>query len=67
MFVWGTSIYTISIYWMFSAFYMILDITNKPKFLRKFKTQPGFNEPLERSKLFKVTFKFSIPIFVIKA
>lgn len=36
---------------------MILDITNKPRFLRKFKTQPGFNEPLEKSKLFKVNFK----------
>lgn len=54
VFVWGTTIYTISIYWIFSGFYMLLDITNKPRFLRKFKTQPGLNEPLERSKLFKV-------------
>lgn len=52
--VWGTTIYTILIYWGFSGFYMFFDFTNRPKFLRKFKVQPGTNEPLDKKLFFKV-------------
>lgn len=57
--VWGTTIYTILIYWGFCGFYMFFDFTNRPKFLRKFKVQPGTNEPLDKKLFFKVTnYKF---------
>lgn len=30
-----------------------MDLTNKPKFLRKFKVQPGTHEPLDKKKLIR--------------
>jgi fatty acid hydroxylase domain-containing protein 2 len=33
---------------------VLLDVTNKPKFLRKYKIQPGTNEPIETKQLIKV-------------
>lgn len=53
MWVWGTVFYTFIIYWIFASFYTFMDITNKPKFLRKYKIQPGTNEPVDKSKLQK--------------
>lgn len=38
---------------------MFLDITNKPAFLRKYKIQPGTNEPVDLRKLKKVNFALS--------
>ncbi|KAG5683643.1 hypothetical protein PVAND_012914 [Polypedilum vanderplanki] len=54
LFVWWTTIYTFCIYWFFGAIYTILDITNKPKFIRKYKIQPNTNEPLDKKKLRRV-------------
>ena len=33
------------------AIYTLMDITNKPQFLRKYKIQPGTNEPVDNLKL----------------
>lgn len=33
-----------------------MDITNKPVALRKYKVQPGTNEPLDKEKFKKVLF-----------
>lgn len=46
-----TQIFSICVYWIAGSFYMFLDVTNTPKFLMKYKTQPGKNEPLEWGKL----------------
>jgi len=54
LFVWWTTIYTFFIYWTFGAIYTLLDLTNKPKLLRKYKVQPNTNEPLDKKKLYKV-------------
>lgn len=51
--VW-TTIYSVSLYWLGGAIYTYLDLTGKPKFLRKYKTQPGMNEPLEYPNVKKV-------------
>lgn len=64
--VWGTTIYTILIYWGFSGFYMFFDFTNRPKFLRKFKVQPGTNEPLDKKLFFKVIPKLINILSIIK-
>lgn len=49
-------ILTTSVYWIFGGIYTILDITNKPSALRRYKIQPGTNEPVDNKKLFKVRY-----------
>lgn len=41
-------------YWIFGGIYTVLDIVNKPAALRRYKIQPGTNEPVETKKLLKV-------------
>ncbi|GAB0090091.1 Fatty acid hydroxylase domain-containing protein [Sergentomyia squamirostris] len=48
-FVWTTLLY-----WTVGGLYMLMDITNKPAFLRKYKVQPGTNEPVDREKLLQL-------------
>ena len=57
----GDDDYTLLTFWMMvlihvvfygvGAIYTLMDITNKPKFLRKYKIQPGTNEPVDNLKL----------------
>lgn len=54
LWVYGTTILTFCVYWMFGGIYTILDITNKPAILRKYKIQPGTNEPVDTKRLLKV-------------
>lgn len=49
-----TQIVSIGLYWFVGSFYIFIDLTSKPSFLRKYKTQPGKNEPLEYEKLMEV-------------
>lgn len=42
------------VYWTFGGIYTFLDVTNKPSALRRYKVQPGTNEPVDRKKLLKV-------------
>ncbi|XP_013101107.2 fatty acid hydroxylase domain-containing protein 2 [Stomoxys calcitrans] len=55
--VFGTNIFTMLVYWLVGGIYTFMDITNCPAFLRKYKIQPGTNEPVERAKLLKVISK----------
>jgi fatty acid hydroxylase domain-containing protein 2 len=48
--VWLTSFYTIVLYWSFGFLFIIMDITNKPTFFRKYKTQPEAHVPLDKQK-----------------
>lgn len=52
--VYGTPILTIAVYWTFGGIYTLLDITNKPAILRKYKIQPGTNEPVDPKRLMQV-------------
>ena len=45
---------TFIVYWIFGGIYTILDITNKPAALRRYKIQPGTNEPVDSKELCKV-------------
>jgi fatty acid hydroxylase domain-containing protein 2 len=38
-------------YWFFGGIYLFFDLTQWPKFIRKYKVQPGTNEPLNRKTL----------------
>lgn len=54
LWVYGTIILTTLVYWTFGSLYIFLDITNRPKFLRKYKVQPETNEPVDRQRLIYV-------------
>ncbi|KAG5683685.1 hypothetical protein PVAND_012951 [Polypedilum vanderplanki] len=45
-----TMIYLNIIYFGFGFLYVIMDITNKPKFMQKYKTQPEQHQPLDMNK-----------------
>lgn len=54
LWVFGTTIFTMLVYWLVGSIYIFMDVTNRPAFLRKYKIQPGTNEPVERARLIKV-------------
>ncbi|KAL5276003.1 FAXDC2 family protein [Megaselia abdita] len=54
LWVVGTTIFMFSVYWIFGSIYIFLDVTNRPAFIRRYKIQPGTNEPVNNAKLMKV-------------
>ena len=50
----GTFVITTINYWFFGLAFLLLDYTQFPKFLMKYKVQPGKNEPPDNKKVFKV-------------
>lgn len=42
---------TAFVYWFFGGIYTLLDWTNKPAFIRRYKIQPGTNEPVDNGRL----------------
>lgn len=52
-FLWVGMISSLLIFWYFGygGLYVLMDLTNKPKFLRKYKVQVGTHEPLDTSKI----------------
>ncbi|CAG0895066.1 unnamed protein product [Cyprideis torosa] len=54
MIVYGTTAVGFVVYWIFGLMYTSFDVTLKPETLRKYKIQPGTNEPVETSRLLKV-------------
>ncbi|XP_031353393.1 fatty acid hydroxylase domain-containing protein 2-like isoform X1 [Photinus pyralis] len=54
LWVYGSLIVTMIVYWLFGAIYTILDLTNKPAAIRRYKIQPGTNEPVDTKRLMKV-------------
>ena len=54
----GTSILMIAVYWIFGGIYTLLDITNKPAVLRRYKNQPGTNKPVDSKRLMKASIHY---------
>ncbi|XP_018026937.1 fatty acid hydroxylase domain-containing protein 2 [Hyalella azteca] len=52
--VYGTIIVSYVVYWVFGLFYVFMDVTLRPQAFRKYKIQPGTNEPVDNWKLAKV-------------
>lgn len=52
--VYGTLLETFLVYWLFGAIYTILDLIDKPAALKRYKIQPGTNEPVDKDRLIKV-------------
>uniref|UniRef100_A0A4Y0BVF9 Fatty acid hydroxylase domain-containing protein n=2 Tax=Anopheles funestus TaxID=62324 RepID=A0A4Y0BVF9_ANOFN len=51
LYFWFLASYTYAFFWVVGGLFVLMDVTNKPRFMRKFKNQPGVNEPLEWEKL----------------
>lgn len=54
LWIFGTLLYTMTLYWTIGSVYTLLDVFNRPAFLRRYKVQPGTNEPVDRDRLFRV-------------
>ncbi|XP_058822272.1 fatty acid hydroxylase domain-containing protein 2-like isoform X2 [Topomyia yanbarensis] len=54
LYVWGQLLWVYSHFWLGGAFFVFMDITGKPKLLRKYKTQPGINDPITWKDLKKI-------------
>lgn len=54
LWTFGTLIYTMALYWAIGSLYTMLDVTNRPAFMRRFKVQPGTNEPVDKDRLRRV-------------
>ncbi|KAI8034755.1 fatty acid hydroxylase domain-containing protein 2 [Drosophila gunungcola] len=51
LWVVGSTIVIFTVYWLYAGIFTLMDITNRPRFLRKYKIQPGQNEPVDLAKL----------------
>merc|ERR1711962_315931 len=54
VFFYGTMIVQYCMYWGVGIFYIFMDLTLRPDFFRRYKIQPGTNEPVDIWKLLKV-------------
>ena len=50
----GTTVVTTLSYWLTALIFMLMDYTQKPSFLMRYKIQPGKNAPPPTSKVIKV-------------
>ncbi|XP_046394002.1 fatty acid hydroxylase domain-containing protein 2 isoform X2 [Ischnura elegans] len=54
VYVFGSTFIAFFVYWFVGGIYTLLDLTNKPAALRRYKIQPGTNEPVDNKRLMKV-------------
>uniref|UniRef100_A0A182JFX0 Uncharacterized protein n=2 Tax=Anopheles atroparvus TaxID=41427 RepID=A0A182JFX0_ANOAO len=54
LYVWGLSFYVHTLYWVLGSFFVFMDLFQWPAGLRKYKNQPGINEPLKWVDLRKI-------------
>jgi len=54
LFCYGTTIFTSAVYWLTALIFMLMDFTQFPSFLMKYKIQPGKNAPPDAKKVMKV-------------
>lgn len=50
----GVTVVSYSVYWSFGSLFLLMDLTGLPAVFRKYKVQPGTNEPVNIKKLFKL-------------
>ncbi|XP_055637606.1 fatty acid hydroxylase domain-containing protein 2-like isoform X2 [Toxorhynchites rutilus septentrionalis] len=65
LYVWGQTLYVYSFYWLMGTCYVLMDITGWPKCLRRYKNQPGMNEPLIWSDFRKIANTILINQFLV--
>lgn len=50
----GSTIISTVVFWTLGTVYTIIDLTNKPAAMKRYKIQPGTNEPVDGVRLTKV-------------
>ncbi|XP_055635028.1 fatty acid hydroxylase domain-containing protein 2-like [Toxorhynchites rutilus septentrionalis] len=51
IYIWGLTAWAYGLFWFIGGLFIFMDVTNKPAFMRKYKNQPGTNEPVDMDKL----------------
>ncbi|PVD34707.1 hypothetical protein C0Q70_05984 [Pomacea canaliculata] len=51
--VFGTTVFSLLVFWLSNAFLMFLDVTGKPAVLLRYKIQPNKNMPLSKDQLWQ--------------
>lgn len=54
LWVYGSVIVSVSVYWLVGIIYTTLDLFNKPSGIMRYKVQPGTNEPVDKKRVLKV-------------
>ncbi|XP_055612910.1 fatty acid hydroxylase domain-containing protein 2-like [Uranotaenia lowii] len=67
LFVVGTVIYSTLLTAVVSSLFLFMDLTNRPKRMRKYKIQPGTNEPLSLNKLVQLIITALFNLVVVGA
>lgn len=65
LWVYGTFMLSFGVYWLFGGIYTVMDMTNKPAAIRRYKIQPGTNEPVDNRKLLKVIIHLRVNLGII--
>lgn len=55
VYVTGTTIFTFLVYWIYGGLFVLMDLTLKPKTLRRFKVQTHTNEPVDKNALIQTS------------
>lgn len=63
--VYGSLILSVAVYWLIGGIYTLLDVANKPAALRRYKIQPGTNEPVDSNRLVQVILLVLFNQFVV--
>lgn len=54
LWIYGTTLYSVLVVSAVGGLFLLMDVTGYPKFMRKYKIQPGTNDPLTTEQLIKV-------------
>lgn len=54
LWIYGTTLYSVLVVTAVGGLFLFMDVTGFPKFMRKYKIQPGTNDPLTAEQLKKV-------------
>lgn len=62
----GTVLLTTTLFWTIGLLFIIIDKTGRPKFMQKYKIQPGTNEPVEEERLSSAIKRVLFNLFVVQ-
>lgn len=61
----GINLFSAIVYWLGAIFYLILDVVDKPKWIAKYKIQPGINDPVDIAAVIKVILNLCIKLLFL--
>lgn len=51
LWLWAVAAWPVILFWIVGGWYLYMDLSGRPKFMRKYKVQTGANEPVDKKKL----------------